>query len=378
VFRRRGICHGDHPGSECKIFKRRAVFEEEDPQGKPARKKVKVEVLAEQPVKEPGARGACKAEFTADSNQLVYKKGTSRGPADPEKVNTPEHVEDDSIMRRLLPKLSEVRYQRQGDFISPELPRLVAKVCKEKGKGELWLGPLPTAQRMDIIKETKPSIQIYCFAQSLMDTQAEPGGEWGMPIPWTRPLRFEMANPRRRRIDLRALRACVIHSLRQGDNAYVHGISGTSEAPMAAALLSAMLMKISFEAAQSIISQTRNVSWGKKERCMQDPWIDIALGEGVPKGVIPWGFARQFRHDEVVVHAMTVIEGGTEPICCCKEGDKRRHGRRRGMAWQGCGRDSITVGSVEKAVNQFGGRFCGDCESRLRASLRIQVERFFG
>jgi len=371
VLRRRGICHGDHPGSECKIVKRRAVFEEEDPQGKPARKKVKAEVRAEQPVREPGARGACKAEFTADSSQLVYKKGTSRGPADPAELNTPEHVEDYSIMRRWL-------YQRRGDFLSPELPRLVAKVCKEEGRGELWLGPFPKAQRMDIIKETKPSIQIYCLAQSLMDTQAEPGGEWEMLIPRTRLLRFEMVNPHRRRADLRALRACVIHSLRQGDNAYVHGTSGTSEAPMAAALLSAMLMKISFEAAQSIISRTRNVNRGKKERRMQDPWIDIALGGGVPKGVIPWGFARQFRHDKVVVHAMTVIDGGMEPICCCKEGDKRRHGRKRTRAGQRCGRHSITVGSVEKAVNQFGGRFCGDCESRLRASLRIQVERFFG
>ena len=80
-------------------------------------------------------------------------------------MSCPKHVENDSIMRKLLPELRTNRWTVRGDRIHPEPPRMVAKVCEEKGKGELWLGPLPTAQRMDVINETKHSIQIFLLRQ---------------------------------------------------------------------------------------------------------------------------------------------------------------------------------------------------------------------
>jgi len=363
VFRGGRACHGIYPGSERESTRRHAGLGEGNPQGSPARKKMKVDVPAEQPVRKPG-----KTELSSKSTQPAHRKGASRGPANPEKVSTPEHVEDDSIMRKMLPKLSEERYEKRGHSLDPEPPRLVAKVCEEEGRGELWLGPLPTAQTIDMINETKPSIQIYCLAKSPMDVQVEPDGKWGMVIPWTEAFRCEMSNPHVRSRDVRALRTCVINSLRQGDNAYVHCISGISEAPMAAALLSAMLMKTSFEAAQGIIDQTRNVSFGKGERHMLGPWIDTVLGEDICRTAIPTGFScRAVKHGEVVVHAMTVGGGGTEPIC----------GSKLWQARQDFELDGITVGSIEKAANQFGGRFCCNCERRLKASLKIQVERFF-
>ena len=103
---------------------------------------------------------------------------------------------DDSIMRRMLPSLWGKRYTRRGNRISPEPPRLVAKVCEEEGRGELWLGPLPTAQRMDRITETKYSIQIYCFRKDPTDVQVEwdGTGEAGMLIPNTVSFRCEMSN----------------------------------------------------------------------------------------------------------------------------------------------------------------------------------------
>ena len=65
------------------------------------------------------------------------------------KVVRCEFVTKPSIMEGMLPKLREDRHTRRGTRLNPEPPRLVAKVCEEKGKGELWLGPLPTVLNME-------------------------------------------------------------------------------------------------------------------------------------------------------------------------------------------------------------------------------------
>jgi len=133
-----------------------------------------------------------------------------------------------------------------------------------------------------------------------------------------------------------------------------------------------MLMEVSFEEAQDIIEQVRHVSFGQGEERMLGPWIDIVLLEDVTKLVAPTGFScRATRHDDVVVHATTtkLMTGSTEPICRWKKGAAGMQDFKRG---------NVTVGSVEKAANQFGGRFCGNCECMLKASLQIQVKRFFG
>ena len=78
--------------------------------------------------------------------------------------------------------------------------------------------------------------------------------------------------------------------LRQGDNAYVHCIPGITRAPMAAAVMGAMLMGISFEEDKGIINQTRNVSFASGER-LQGAWIDRLLREGVTNAEVPTGFS---------------------------------------------------------------------------------------
>jgi hypothetical protein len=139
---------------------------------------------------------------------------------------------------------------------------------------------------------------------------------------------------------------------------------------MAAAVMCATLMGISFEEAKDVINQTRNVSFDNIEQRMQGPWIDGVLREGVTNAEVPTGFScRVSNPDEVVVHATTLVEGGTEPICRWKKGAA---GKRDFKS------DIITVESVEQASNQFSGRFCVNCEVLLRASLRLQVDRFYG
>jgi len=361
-------CHEEHPGSECRNTKRHAVPEEANPEESPARKKVKVEKPADQPEAgrtSTGPQPAPRVMTTPRSDEASKQK----------------HVEDDSIMRKLLPELRRERDDRRGNRLNPEPPRLVAKICEEEGRGELWLGPLPTAQRMDKINETKHSIQVYCFAKTPEQVQVEQG-EWGMLIPGTKTFRCEMSNPAARLSDMRALKSCLVNSLRQGDNAYVHCVSGLSGAPMAAAVMSAMLMGISFEQAKDIISQTRNVRFDGGEQRMQGAWIDSVIREGVTSAVIPTGFScRVSNPDEVVVHATTVVEevpqsaphqgAGQciEPICRWKKGAAGKQDFKR---------DSITVESIEEASVQFGGRFCVNCEVLLKASLRLQVHQLFG
>ena len=110
-------------------------------------------------------------------------------------VSRPEYVEDDSIMREPLPMLRSFSFGRRGNRLNPEQPRLAAKIRSEEGKGELWLAPLPTEQRMETIIETKHSIQIYCFLKDPTAVQVEPGGEWGMHIAEALVIRCEMSNP---------------------------------------------------------------------------------------------------------------------------------------------------------------------------------------
>ena len=106
---------------------------------------------------------------------------------------------------------------------------------------------------------------------------------------------------------------------------------------------------------------------------MLGPWMNAVLREDVTDAVAPTGFTcRTSRPDAGLIHATTVVEGGKVPICS-------QPAWRRGASFkQDFKRDSITAGSVEEAANQLGGRFCIDCEILLKASLKIQVDRFFG
>ena len=281
----------------------------------------------------------------------------------------PKCVNDDSIMQRMLPQLREEKSGSRGNRRNPEPPSLVAKVCSEEGKGEFWLGALPTAERMRTISETKPSIQIYCFHKEPTQVWVEWNSEEaGMYIPGAIPFRCEMSKARARLSDMRALRPCLVNSLRQGDNAYVHCVSGITRAPMAAAVMCAMLMGISIEQAKDIINQTRFVCFASG-RGLQGAWINQLLREGWTNAEAPTGFSCSAANKPLwlntVVHATTMTDVGTEPICSYN-------------AESTCEQYlTMTAETVEQASCQFGGRFCPDCNALLRASLKSQVKRFY-
>ena len=169
---------------------------------------------------------------------------------------------------------------------------------------------------------------------------------------------------------MRSLRSCLLNSLRQGDNAYVHCVSGISLAPKAAAVMGALLMGISFKEAKSIINQTRNVKDEKSEKHMEGAWIDTVLQESVTNAEVPTGFSYQeLNTDTVLVHATVLVRERTEPICRCVLEATNKHGLKD---------DIFTVSSIEQASSQFKGTFCVDCKGLLRASLRLQIAPFYG
>ena len=102
---------------------------------------------------------------------------------------------------------------------------------------------------------------------------------------------------------------------------------------------------------------------------MEGPWIEAALCEDFQGAVVPTGFScRASLAEEIVVHATTVINKKTEPLCRWKKG---------AAGSQSFKRDCVTVKSVEEASIEFGGNFCSTCEGMLKASLQVQVEQFF-
>ena len=93
------------------------------------------------------------------------------------------------------------------------------------------------------------------------------------------------------------------------------------------------------------------------------------MREGVTKTEEPTGFSCCVANkDNVVVHATTFVDGGTEPICRWKKGAAGKRDFKGNI---------MTGGTIERASNQFGGRFCANCEALLKASLKVQVERFY-
>ena len=339
MFRGGRTCHGNHPGAKCRSTKRHVIPQEVNPEEGPAQRK-------------------------AEMDEQEDLAGTEH-----QQVSMPKYVEDDSIMQKLLPKLRMEWDERRSNHPTPESPRLVAKVCEEEGRGELWLGPIPTAQRLEQIREVKYSIQIYCFRKDPTEVQVEPGGAKGAFIPGTCSFRCEMSNPYARLADMQALKSTLVNSLRQGDNAYVHGVSGISKAPMAAAVMSSMLMGINFKDAEYIINQTHNVIFDKGEQRIQDAWFNSVLREKVANVEVPTGYSCWMANpDDLVVHATTMVNGGAEPICHWGKVATGKHD------FEG---EIITVETIEQASNQFSGRFCVSCEDLLRASLRLQVGRCY-
>ena len=185
----------------------------------------------------------------------------------------PGYVIDDSIIKRFLPELRANRDVGQGNRRNPERPTMIAKVCEGKGKGELWLGPLPTWHRMGVIMETNYSIQICCLSMEPEAVRIDER-ESGTRIPGAFVFHCDAFNHVTRTSDFEALQEFAITSMRQGNNVYVHCVAGIRRAVVVAAILSTISMNITLATAMDMISQTRNVDWRVRYDRMAGRWMD--------------------------------------------------------------------------------------------------------
>ena len=223
---------------------------------------------------------------------------------------------------------------------------------------------------MATIRETWHSLQIYCFAAPVTSVAVDGSPDQrGMWIPGALPLRCEMSNPNNREYDIEEIMDCVINSVRQGDNAYVHCISGLSRGPVAAAIFSAKLMGISLEDAKWWINQARNVKdergrngRGRRED-MDGPWIARILGIKTATATTPTCFVCRVHQGQSTVHAASITRNAVAPLCLPTE---VRHVNF-----------AKTYSEMEQAASQFVGVFCVECEPLMRASLRVQARQLW-
>jgi hypothetical protein len=192
-----------------------------------------------------------------------------------------------------------------------------------------------------------------------------------MSIPDTLVFRCEMSNPGARLRDMQALLPCVLNSLKQGDNAYCHCVTGVSRAPRAAAAIGAKLMGITFEQAMYIIGQVRNIKSDKDEKKMEGLWADSILRGGDTNVVAPTGFSCRAPitgFTRFTLHATTLVNGRALAICHGEAGATGTHDLEDGV---------ITARSIEAAAFDMGGTFCATCKSLLKASLILRVNDIY-
>ena len=192
VFRGGRTCHGNHSGHDCWHFKRHMALGEATPtRDRSRRREITLtprdeSTVPQTPREESTVTLTPRDESTVtltprdestvtltprdESKSKRARRGDNTVHA-AEESSTHGYVRDDSIMQRMLPELRSKRYRKRGNRLHPEPPRLVAKICEGKGRGELWLGALTTESRMDEIKKTNPSIQIYCLKNDPSDVQ---------------------------------------------------------------------------------------------------------------------------------------------------------------------------------------------------------------
>ena len=303
LFKGGRTCNMNHPGMNCNHTKKHEVIESSFRgnasnsaprigQRRPRQTTLRANAVSDDPSAHPmeafpsGHEGPSqkKAKRTGSTDQpqpeddWVTMTASSKAMPRKNAQSLPKYVKNSSIMQRLLPQLRREKAVVRGNRINPEPPSLVAKVCNEDGKGKLWLGPLPTAERMQTVLEANPVIQIYCFKKDPTEVTVAVNKGRGMHIPGAVLFRCEISNPHARLVDMQILRPRVFDSLRNGHNVYIHCVSGITRAPMAAAVLCAMLMGITLEEAKHIISQSRNVSF-HSGKDLNGAWIPRLLRE---------------------------------------------------------------------------------------------------
>ena len=173
------------------------------------------------------------------------------------------------------------------------------------------------------------------------------------------------------------LRTTLLTSMRQGDNAYVHCMTGLCRAAIGGALLAALLMDEEISCSISRVVDLRNVQMDKAWRNMGGPWMDLILNEEC--SVHPesnFFLVGTDRPSQTVVHAGiagAAVDGVRRPaddypLCKWKRGGKAIAPKEH--------QHMARCGQPEQA-KCFSETFCKACWPKLSASGRVKVQKVF-
>ena len=218
-------------------------------------------------------------------------------------------------------------------------------------------------------------IQICCFKKLPTEVWVDDSNydSRGMFIPDAEYFKLEMSNPGARQQDFRKLRTTLLTSLRQGDNAYVHCMTGLARAPLAASLLASLLMNEDVEAAMRRVDNLRNVQLDKACSRMGGIWMDRLVNKPcIVHKESDFYLAGTSRPTSTVVHAGVTsqrVSGlANQPLCKWK----------RGVAGVPPAKPEhrAEIDTPEEA-RRFSETFCQDCLSKISASGRTRVQKSF-
>ena len=266
----------------------------------------------------------------------------------------------------LFDSLAAGRRHKKGNRFEPEAPTLVAKVCSEPGRGELWLGGIPrTGILADHYENKKLSLQVCCMAKVPGDivVDAKDGeGSRGCVVPGCILFKFEVSHEVKRMEDWRRISGRVVSSIRSGDNGLVHCMGGVHRAPVGAAMFRAVLHDESFDEARNAIEAVRQVEFNKSLPRIGGLWIEQAIHG-------PWNHKSHLVPDcwaagmgRSMIHACRVDGKNLGPLCKWNQRDALSFFKS----------DKLQADTIEEAKT-WGRDFCARCEALLRCSVAAKM-----
>ena len=272
-------------------------------------------------------------------------------------------------------KLAKEWSQDEGSRYRPEPPTMIAKVSNQGG--ELWLGELPLEENLPALEGTF-SLQIQCFDgnPTSRTIEYERSVVRGKKIPGALVLQLNMGKPKQAQEEWPDVIRTVYNSVHQGDNAYIHGMTGAHRAAQAGTMMRARLHGETFDQALKEVSSVRQIkpeaeSWAYIQMIRDfgqsriDAMMSIKLA---PPTRRPAGWAEA----RTLIHATVKEENGTvTPLCAWNQKDESAEARVR--AKQQCGELIKETQDLGDWLVEAGKGLCGRCRQRMPASFLVKA-----
>ena len=254
------------------------------------------------------------------------------------------------------------RTRRKGNKNRPEPPTLIAKVRQDGG--ELWLGGLPLRENLQDFKEKNFAIQIHCFhgdpERRAIRGNGVDEGAMGMKIPDTMGLQLNMDDPADAQKRWPRVMRTIHKSLHQGDNAYMHCMTGVHQGGLAGSMTRAVLHEETIHQAIEKVKEERHIKPDMVIRAFTLSQVKNMLTVNMDTPMQrPIGWAES----SIEIHAIVQDTSGTKkPMCTWETG-----GWIHGEAMDVC--DSLEAIDYRYKV------LCDICRQKMPASFLVQAAK---